>query len=485
MDRLLHRGGPVTSSCRNVLFVGVAVMSGCDGGGAAPRSPTLLSPYQGQATGSPLSTQTPPNPLRPEFRWTPVDGAVGYEIQIDGGCSGATDCASMAPYIDQKTSGTSFIPSVDLTISTSAPVGARYFWRVSACDASGACATWSRFGIVDVGRQRQDFNGDGYADLAVVARSSAGSALFVYFGGQTLPTSPSWTLRPDTSANGDVETAFSRVLWLGDVNADGFADLAVVVNHQNGPDSVRLYLGGAQPGTTLAKEASTSISSDAAVVSLLAGDMNGDGFADLFQSYLGPSAVSDVVSFGPEFGPENGNSRPLSSAMIAACDFDSDGYADLVESDLELFRGGPKGPIEGSSPTPISGQAGKTPVACPWNINGLGSASLILSTGVGQPSPLVVVSSPVTPSAAACDGPLPALSPGSGGGGGGSMSGIPVVDVGDTDGDGYDDLLVGDPVNNRAALFFGGCPMTRVLELPGDTQFSGTPGSRRRRGSNG
>jgi len=328
---------------------------------------------------------------------------------------------------------------------------------------------------VDIGRQRQDFNGDGYADLAVVARSSGGSAVFVYFGGPALPTSPSWTLHPDMSANGEVETAFSRVLWLGDVNADGFADLAVVVNHQDGPDSVRLYLGGAQPGTTLAKEASTSISSDAVVVSLLAGDMNGDGFADLFQSYLGRSSVSDVVSFGPEFGPENGTSHPLSSAMITACDFDSDGYADLVESDLELFRGGPKGPLDGSSPTPIAGQAGKTPLACPWNINGLGSASLVLITGGTQTSRIVVASSPVTPSAPACDGPLPSLSPGSGGSGGGTTNGIPVADVGDTDGDGYDDLLVGDPINNRAALFFGGCPMTRVLELPGGTEFSGTP----------
>jgi hypothetical protein len=464
----------VCSLYRKILFVGVGAIVGCDGT-TTPAVPTLLSPYQGQATGTVWSTGVAPNPLRPEFRWTPVEGAVGYLIQIDGGCSGPKDCAGTAPLVDQRISGTSFIPSTDLAAPTSAPVGARYFWRVSACDASGECAAWSRFGIVDVGRQRQDFNGDGYADLAVVARSNLGNALFVYFGGKTLATSPSWVVRADASAGGGANIGFGRVLWLGDVNADGFADLAAVVNHPDGPDTVRLYLGGASPAATPVQEVSTSISSDAVVVSLLAGDMNGDGLADMFQSYLGQSAVSDVVSYGPDLGSEDVASRSSSSAIVAACDFDSDGYADLWESDLQLFRGGPMGPLGGSEPAPISAPAGSTPIACSWNINGLGSASVVLSEGVGQMSALAVASSPVAPNAGACDGPLPVLSAGAGGGSSFLGNGLPVADVGDADGDGYDDLLIGDPANNRAALFFGGCPMQRVVELPGGTEFSGTP----------
>jgi hypothetical protein len=263
---------------------------------------------------------------------------------------------------------------------------------------------------------------------------------------------------------------------MGDANADGFGDLAVVVQHQGGPDTVRLYLGGAGPAATPAEEVSDSISSDAEVISLLSGDMNGDGLADLFQSYLGQSTVGDVVSFGPDFGTGNAQSRPLDSAIVAACDFDSDGYTDLVESDLRLFRGGPKGPLDGSPATSISVGAGKTPIACSWNMNGFEGASLVLGTGSGPTAQLVIASSPVTPGAAACDGSLPSLSAGSRGGGAGLPgNGTAVSDIGDADGDGYDDLLVGDSLNNRAALFFGGCPIQRVIELPGGTEFGGTP----------
>src|ERR1700690_336604 len=188
----------VGSLYRRILFVGVGVIGGC-GGNTTPTLSTLLSPYQGQATGTVFSIAGAPNPLRPAFRWTAVDGAAGYDIQIDGSWRGPKDSAFTAPVVDQRTSGTSFTPSADLNVSTSAPVGARYFWRVSACDASGACAAWSRVGIVDVGRQRQDFNGDGYADLAVGAGSNGG-ALFVYLWAPTLPPPPNLVFRPDAPA---------------------------------------------------------------------------------------------------------------------------------------------------------------------------------------------------------------------------------------------------------------------------------------------
>jgi FG-GAP-like repeat len=451
-----------------ILFVGVGVIGGCSGH-TTPTVPTLLSPYQGQATGTVFSTAGALNPLRPTFRWTAVDGSAGYDIQIDGSCSGPKDCAFTAPVVDQRTSGTSFIPSADLNVSTSAPVGARYFWRVSACDSSGACAAWSRVGIVDVGRQRQDFNGDGYADLAVVVRLN-GSALFVYLGAPTLPTSPSWILRPDTSAGGGTEMGFDQVLWLGDVNADGFADLAVIVNHQDAPDTLRLYLGGASPATTPVQDVSNTPFSNPSIISLLSGDMNGDGFADVFQNYQGLSSISDVVSYGPDLGSDDVASSPLGTGIVAACDFDSDGYTDLVEDDLLLFRGSQTGPL-GGTPARISVPSGQIPVGCAWNLNGLGSASLVLRAGAGHTPSLMVASSWVAPSAAACDGPLPALSAGAGS----AARGGPVADVGDADGDGYDDLLVGDPANNRAALYFGGCPVQRVVELPGGTEFGGGP----------
>jgi hypothetical protein len=372
----------------------------------------------------PLLLQAPSTLLhRPLFRWTPADLAVRYQIQIDDSPDFTT------PDVDQEVTGTSFVPAADLAVSTSVPVGRRYFWRVRGCNEAGSCAPWSRIGIVDVGRQRQDFNGDGYADLAVVTwpYNGAGS-VFVYFGGPALPTSPGWVLRGDGTS-----FAFRQVLWAGDVNGDGFSDLAVVVTHKGAPDTVRVYLGGGSPSAAAAQEVAALTDQDAYVATLLSGDMNGDGFADLFQSYWLGTHYNDFLSFGPDLGTQG---VPFLTVQ-SACDFDADGATDLLQLGW-----------------------------CVWNLNGLGSASLVSATGV--------TSSPVVPEAQACDGPLPSLPDGVFYG---FSTGL--ADVGDVDGDGYGDLLVGDPVNGGAKLLFGGCPVTRVVELPGDNRFMGSLGTGR------
>lgn len=101
-----------------------------------------------------------------------------------------------------------------------------------------------------------DINGDGFADLGVGADAIDGStrpgAAYVYYGGPTGLTGPTVLRSPDL-AN---QTGFgSRVLGIGDVNGDGFPDIAV-----SGPNAriggvrtgkVWIYLGGGEGvGTT-------------------------------------------------------------------------------------------------------------------------------------------------------------------------------------------------------------------------------------------
>jgi hypothetical protein len=453
-----------------------AAFAGCDGSQPATADfSTLLAPSQGQATGSVWSPRAAPNPLRPQFRWSPVAGAAGYEIQIDDSCLSPVPggCTFPTPEIDAQTTDSAFVPSADLPVSMTPPVGRRYMWRVRSCDTSGACGLWSRTNYVDVGRQRQDFNGDGYADLAVAAGGSNPNAVFVYFGGPALPVSAGWTIRGDTSASPLGGSGFSRLRWLGDLNGDGFADLAVGVERESG-DSVRVYFGGTSPATDPALEIADSASTGSSLWTLLASDLNGDGAADLFQAYWGDPSGTYVVSYGPFLGEGSAQTFINDPTVVATCDFDSDGYADLVTSNDHLLRGGPNGPFGGSGSEPISAGGAEGAIACAWNVNGLGGANLLVDLGTTA-ARLQLQSSPTNPGAQACDGPLPALSPGPSGYGQGHPNGDAVADVGDADGDGYDDLLVGDFRNNRAALFFGGCPATRVSELPGLSDLGGNP----------
>ncbi len=87
-----------------------------------------------------------------------------------------------------------------------------------------------------------DLNGDGYADLALGA--SLAGTVTVYFGGATgVGVSP--TVLPTPSGASSFGSFISGV---GDVDGDGFSDLAVSAISSN---SVHLYRGGAMgPGAT-------------------------------------------------------------------------------------------------------------------------------------------------------------------------------------------------------------------------------------------
>ncbi|MCB1162697.1 FG-GAP repeat protein, partial [bacterium] len=134
-----------------------------------------------------------------------------------------------------------------------------------------------------------DVNGDGYADVAIGAPGytsgqSGEGAVFVYLGSAGgLPPTPSWSMQGDQV---DAEYGFA-VASAGDVNGDGFSDLAV---------GARSYLtGGAHAGwafvyqgsvSGLGATSSWSVQSGQPAAELGAaiagaGDANGDGYGDL------------------------------------------------------------------------------------------------------------------------------------------------------------------------------------------------------------
>jgi len=134
-----------------------------------------------------------------------------------------------------------------------------------------------------------DVNGDGYSDLVVAAylydngQTDEGQA-YVYLGSPTgLSSSPDWGVESD-QAHAHLG---SRLSTAGDVNGDGYDD--VIINaylYDNGQtnEGMALVYRGSASGLSLTPDWTTE--SDQANAGLgiavdTAGDVNGDGFADL------------------------------------------------------------------------------------------------------------------------------------------------------------------------------------------------------------
>ncbi len=133
-----------------------------------------------------------------------------------------------------------------------------------------------------------DVNGDGYADVIVGAwafdngQTDEGKA-YVYLGSTTgLATTPSWTTE---SNQGGARLGIS-VATAGDVNGDGYADVIVGAyaydNGETDEGRVLVFHGSATgPGSTPAWVAEGNQTSALLGISVnTAGDVNGDGYAD-------------------------------------------------------------------------------------------------------------------------------------------------------------------------------------------------------------
>lgn len=130
-----------------------------------------------------------------------------------------------------------------------------------------------------------DFNGDGHPDVAIGAfladdLAKDAGRVAVYWGGSALDTIPDLILRGTHAAQ-----YFGYTLSAGDVNGDGIADLIVGApyDRQSGPLAGRawVYFGGPHMDAVADLEVSPGIAGTgyAGSVSYL-GDVNGDGYGD-------------------------------------------------------------------------------------------------------------------------------------------------------------------------------------------------------------
>ncbi len=186
-----------------------------------------------------------------------------------------------------------------------------------------------------------DVNGDGYSDILV---GTSLNKVYAFYGSASgLNTSYDWLV------TGDGGGAFGYSLsTAGDVNGDGYSDVISGAPYYNGyAGRVYIYLGsatGLMPAYDYFKDGEAYAQMGFSVN--LAGDVNGDGYSDViaggntfdngrgsatvvYGSPSGPGVAPVWVMTGTQAGEGFGNS------VATAGDVNGDGYADiLVGSDM-------------------------------------------------------------------------------------------------------------------------------------------------------
>jgi len=315
-----------------------------------------------------------------------------------------------------------------------------------------------------------DVNGDGYSDVVITRETASpnSSAVFIHYGS---PTGVSAT--PNTTITLGGVCCGTTAETAGDVNGDGYSDV-IIADAAWAANRGRAYIYHGSPTGLLATPTTTiSGTQDNAYLGnsvSSAGDVNNDGYSDViigqghwtagqqeegrFLVYLG---TATGINATPNFTYESNQTYMFLGVSVSfAGDVNGDGYSDVIVGGPSYFDGSNTvgaafvfyGSAVGITATGMDLEAGAVnassfgySVGCAGDVNGDGYADVI----IGEPGGFTTQPGAAYVFLGTASG-LSGTPVWTGGGVQASAGyGSSVAGAGDVNGDGYSDVLVGAP----------------------------------------